>query len=161
VAILSVVVAVIVVTPAFVGFVLVVPVFLIAIFMVVADEILVVAFTAEVIIVATMFVVVHPGLRFIYDYLVAVVDIEIAVAGRHLTGVNPTILALIDELMIGNIVVTVHIGNIIIFHMIIACRTPGRLNADVDGEMNLSLCGIGEGDADEDGACQEKLFHTF
>lgn len=152
---MSVVVAIIMVAPAFVGFVLVMPVFLVAVVTVVADELLLVVFAAEVIVVAAMFVVVDPGLRFVYDYFMTVVDVEVAVAGRHLTGVDPTIFALIDELVIGNIVITMHVGNIIVFDMIIASGAPGGLNADVDGKMNLSLYGAGEGDADENGACQE------
>ncbi|GGA97073.1 hypothetical protein GCM10011511_20490 [Puia dinghuensis] len=131
--IVAVVVAIIVVAPFFVGFVLVVPVILITIVMVVADDLLLIVFAAEMIIIAAMFVIVQVRLRLVADYLVAVIEVVAPILGRQLAGECPVPFPLIDELMIGNIIITLDVGNIIIFHMIVACGAPGRLGADVDG----------------------------
>jgi len=128
--------------PAFVGFVLVVPVFLIAILPAAADEVLLIVFAAEVIVIPAVFVVVQVGLRLVDDYLMAVIDVEVPVAGRHFAGEDPAAFALIDELVIGDIIIALYVGNIIVFHVVIASGAPGWLNADVDGKMDLCAGGV-------------------
>jgi len=157
----AVVIAVVVVAPFFIGFMLVMPVVGIAIVMAVADVLLVVAFTAEMIIAATMLVEVQVGLRFVHDYLVTVVEIEVAVAGGEVTGENPAAFTLIDELVIGNIVVRLDVRDVVVVDMIGTRGTPGGLDANVNRYMYLRVSRVGDGEADEDGACQKEIFHTF
>lgn len=158
---ISVVAPVVMVAPFFVCFMLVVPVFLIAVVVAAADEFLVVAFATEVVIIAAVLVEMQVRLRIVDDYLVTVIEIEVMVAGGQLAGEDPTAFTLVDELMIGDVVVRLDVRDVIVFDVIVTRGAPGGLNADVDGEMNLGLCGVGKDDANEDGACQEKLFHTF
>ena len=159
--ILSVMVPIVMVPPLFVRLMLVMPVFGIAIFMVCANEFLLIMLATEMIVIAAMFIIMQVRLRLVNDYLVTVIDVEIAVAGRHVAREYPPAFALIDKLMVGNIIITLHVGNIVIFDMVIPGGAPGRLNANVDGKMDLCLDWVGEGDAEEDGACQDELFHTF
>ena len=147
--------------PFFVCFVLVVPVFLIAIVAVAADNFLLVVLAAEAVIIPAMIVVVQVGLRVVDDYLMTVIEIEVAVAGGQFVGEDPTAFALIDELMIGDIIIGLDVGDVIVFDMIIARGAPGGLDTNVDGKMDLRLCRVGESDAAEDSACQEQFFHTF
>ena len=159
--VLAIVMAVVTMTPFFVGLVLVMPVLGVTIIMVAANELLLVVFAAEMVIVAAVFVVMQVRLRLVDHYFMAVIKVEIMIAGGQFMGKDPAAFALIHELVVRNIIVRLNIGNIVIFHMIVTCRAPRRLNTNVDGKLDLCLNGMGKSDADEDGACQEKLFHTF
>jgi hypothetical protein len=108
-----------------------------------------------------VFLVVEVGFWFVDDYLMTVIEVEVMVAGGQVLGEDPAAFALIDELVIGDIVVGLDVGDVVILYMVIPRGTPGGLNADVDGKFDLCLRGSGEGEADQDGACQKVLFHTF
>ena len=157
----AVMVAIVVMAPFFVCFVLVVPVLLVAIIVADANDFLLIVFAAEAVIIPAMLIVVQVGLRFVDDYLMSVVEIEVMIAAGQVVGEDPAAFPLIDELMVGNIVVSLDVGDVIVFDMIVACRAPGGLDTNVDGKLDLRLCRVGEGDAEKYGACQKVLFHTF
>jgi hypothetical protein len=136
-------------------------VIVIPVVVVVADELLVIALPAEVIVHAPMIREVQIGPGFVDDYLVAVIKIITLVPGRQVVGKDPAPAVLVDELVVRNIIITLDIGDIVIIHVIVAGRAPGGLNTDVDGDLNLCLNGSGKGEADQGGACQEVLFHEF
>ena len=133
------------VAPFFVGFVLVVPVFLVAAIVAGADKFLPIAFAAEMVVHFAMFVEVQVRLGLVDDYLMTVIEIEVPVTGGQVAGEDPAAFALMDELMIGYIVVRLDVGDIIIIDMIIAGGPPGWLDADVDGEMDLGLRRVAKG----------------
>jgi len=130
------------------------PMIVVTIVMAAANDLLVIAFAAEMIVHPAMIRVVEVGPGFIDDYLVTVIEIEVAVAGRHVIGENPTTSVLINELVFGDVVVRLDVGNVIILDMIIAGGAPGGLDANVDGKLDLCTCRVGEGNAAKEGASQ-------
>jgi hypothetical protein len=158
---LSVVVAVVVVAPFFVCFVLVVPVLLIAIVMADANDFLLVVFAAEAVVISAVVVVVQVWLRVVDDYLMAVVEIVIMIAGRQFPGEDPVAFALVDKLVVGYIIIALDVRDVVVFYVIIARGAPGGLDTNVDGKLDLRLCRVGESDTAANRACQEQFFHTF
>jgi len=55
----------------------------------------------------------------------------------------------INELVGRYIIITLNIRNIIIFHVVITRRTPGRLCPDVHRNVELRLRGIQQGGGEE------------
>jgi hypothetical protein len=121
----------------------------------------VVVFAAKMVVRFAMFVEMQVGLRFVNDYLMAVVEVEIAVTGRKFVGESPAVLIQVNKLVIRDIIIALDVGDVVIVDVIVAGGPPGGLDADVDGKMDLGACRVGEGDAAENGPCQEKIFHTF
>jgi hypothetical protein len=131
------------VSPFFVGLMLVMVMPFIPFFLAFTDESLSMGVTAEVIVLPPVLVIMEIGLRLIHHDLPAMVQVEMRIGGRKSAGKGPVPPAVeIDEFMRGDIVITLDVGDIIIFHVIIPRRTPGRLIADVDGKMDLGLRGV-------------------
>src|SRR5437868_5670538 len=107
----------------------VVPVIMIAIVMAGADEFLAIAFAAEVVVHAAVIRIMQIGPRFVDDYLVTVIKIEVMIAGRQFVGEDPTVAALVDKLVVRDVVVRFNVGNVIVVDMIVAGRSPGGLSA--------------------------------
>jgi hypothetical protein len=61
-----------------------------------------------------------------------VIEIEVMVAGRKVVREDPTAFALINELVIGNVIISLDVWDVIIFDVVVASGTPGGLNADVN-----------------------------
>jgi hypothetical protein len=126
----------------------VMPVVMVPIVIAVADEFLVIAFAAEVVVHPAVVGVVEIRPGFIDDYLVTVVEIKIAIPGRQVAGKDPTAAILVDELMIRHIIIALDVRDVIIVYMVIAGGAPGGLTADVDGDFDLCGCGLGNGEAE-------------
>jgi hypothetical protein len=152
---------VVVVTAIFGSVASVVIMFLIAVVVAGADELLVVVFAAEVVVHPLVVGEVEVRLRLVDDYLMAVIQVEVTITGGQIVGEDPTATALVNELVVGNIIISLDVGDVIVLCVVVARGAPGRLNADVDGKMDLCLRGIGNGETDQDGACQKEIFHTF
>jgi len=144
-----------VVAPVFVSVTAVVmPVVMIPIVIGVADKVLAVAFAAEMVVHPLMIGVMEIGPGLVDDYLMAVIKIEPAIAGRYVIGEDPATSTLVNELVVGDVVIALNVGNVIVIDMIIAGGSPGWLYPDVDGNLDLCACGAGEGNAAKYGACQ-------
>jgi hypothetical protein len=149
------VVAVIMMAAIFIVIVaIVVPMLMIPVVVAVADEFLAVAFAPEMVVHPPVVSVVQVRPGFVDHYLMAMIEIEVAITRRQVVREDPAATVLINELMIGHIVVSLDVGNVIVVYVIIPGRTPGGLNADVDGNTDLCVGRVGEGDAAKDGACQ-------
>lgn len=159
--VMAAVIAIVVVAPFFVCFVLVVPMVGVTVVMAGADVLLMIAFAAEMVVLPAVFIEVQVGLRFVDDYLVTVIEIEIPVTGRQVAGEDPAAFALINELVIGNIVVRLDVGDVVVLDVVVTSGTPGGLDTDVNGHMDLRVSWVGEGETGKDGACQKEIFHTF
>jgi hypothetical protein len=140
---------------------IVAPMIVIPVVVAVADEFLAVAFAAELGIHSSVIGVMEIGPRFVDHHFVTVIKVEVAVTRGQVVREDPTAAALINELMVGHIVVGLDVRDVVIVDMVVTRRTPGGLTADVDGNTDLSMGGVGEGDAAKNGACQEEIFHTF
>jgi len=130
------------VTPLFISFMLIMPMIPVSLIMTVPDELLVRRLTAEMIKVPSVLVEMQISLWLIYHLFMTVIKIKIMITGRQLMRERPVPPVKIDKLMIGHIIIGLYVRNIIIFHMIISCRPPGRLRPNVYGKMNLCRCWI-------------------
>ena len=124
-------------TPLFIGFMLIMPMISVSFIMTVPDELLVRRLSAEMIKVPSVFVKTQISLWLIYHLFMTVIKIKIMITGRQLMRKRPVPPVKIDKLMIGHIIIGLYVRNIIIFHVIIPCRSPGRLRPNVYGKMNL------------------------
>jgi hypothetical protein len=128
------------VAPFFIGFMLIVIMPLVPVIMVIPDKFLARRRATEMIVIPAVLIIMQIRLRLVHDDLMAMIKIEVVIAGRQLMRKRPMAPVQVDEFMRRNIIVRLDIGNIIIFHMIIPGRSPGWLVADVDGKLDLSLC---------------------
>jgi hypothetical protein len=133
------------VTPFFIGFMLVMPMIPVTVIMTVPDELLVGRLSAEMIKLPPVFVKMEISLWLIYYLFMTMVKIKIMITGRQFMGKCPMAPVQINKLMIGYIIIGLYIRNIIIFHMIIPRRPPGRLSPDVYGKLKLCRCWIKQG----------------
>ena len=118
------------VSPFFIGFMLVVPVIAVTFFMVVANKFLAVSDTPEMIKRFFVFGIMKIGLRFIYHFLMTMVKIKPPVLWRQFVRKCPMTTVHINKLVRRYIIITLDAGNIVIFYMIIARwspRTAGHL----------------------------------
>lgn len=130
-------------SPFFIGLMLIMVMPFVPIVMTVADELLPLRVTAEMIVLPPMLLEMQIRLRLIHHDLPTMVEIEMGIGRRKLAGKGPVSTAIeVNEFMGRDIIVALDIGNIIIFHVVVARRAPGRLVADVDGKMDLSLRGV-------------------
>jgi len=131
------------VSPLFVGLMLIMIMVSVPVFMTITDELLAMRITAKMFVLPPVLVKMQIGLRLVHYDLPAMVQVETRIGRGKLAGKGPVSAAIqVNEFMRRDIIVALDIGNIIIFHVLIARRTPGRLIADVDGKMDLRLSGV-------------------
>ena len=127
------------VPPLFIRLVLIMPVVPVPVLTAVPDKHLTMRVPAETIECRPVLIEMQISLRLVDHLFMAMVKIEIAVARRQIMREGPVTPVQVDELMVGNIVISLNIRNIIILHMIISNRTPGRLLPDIDRYTYLRL----------------------
>ena len=76
----------------------------------------------------------------VYNDLIPWIQIIVSIARRQWIGIYPPATRQINKLSRGNIVICFHIGQIIIFHIIIAYRSPYRLRSDIEIHIDPYLC---------------------
>lgn len=117
---------------------IIVPVFAVFVFVAIADNYLVV--TSPVTgILCTVNVIAYPGARLVNNYLIAVINIVVAIAVRQIRLPYPGAIAHVNILMCRNIVVNTDIGHVIIVGMVIAHGSPFGLCAYVYTQANVNL----------------------
>jgi len=127
------------VPPFFIRLVLIMPVVPVPVLTAVPDKHLTMRVPAEMIELRPVLIKTQISLRLVDHLFMAMVKIEIAVARRQIMREGPVTPVQVDELVVGNIVISLNIRNIIILHMIISNRTPGRLLPDIDRYTYLRL----------------------
>jgi hypothetical protein len=130
------------VAPFFVCLMLVVPVVLVSVLVVIPDEILAMIFPPEVIVVSAVVVEMQVRLGFVHHHFVGMVEIKIIVTWRQFMRKCPVPSVKINKLVGRHIIIGLYVRNIIIFHMIVSCWSPGRLFTDVDRKTDLCLRGV-------------------
>jgi len=132
------------VSPLFIGLMLIMPVVPVPVLTAVPDKHLTMRVSTEMVELLPMLVITQISLGLVDHFFMAVVKIKIAIAGRQLMGERPVTPVQVDELMVGHIIVSLNIRNIIILHVIVANRSPGRLLPDIDRYAYLRLCPAGQ-----------------
>jgi len=126
-------------SPLLISLMLIMPVVPVPVLTAVPDKHLPMRISAEMIISRAMLLKMQIRLRLIKHLFVRMVKIEIAISGRELMREGPVTPAQIDELMVGNIIISLNIRDIIVLHVIISHRPPGRLLSDIDRQADLGL----------------------
>jgi hypothetical protein len=72
----------------------------------------------------------------------AMIKIEILISWRKVIRKYPTTIPQVNELMSRDKIITTDIRDIIIIHMIISYRSPGRLVVNIDANGYLCGCTI-------------------
>ncbi len=75
----------------------------------------------------------------IYHYFVSIIQIVTTVSWRKCGTKYPLWSLLINKLPSGNIIVGIHIRQIIVFCMIVPNWSPYRLSPDINANINLSI----------------------
>jgi hypothetical protein len=81
-----------------------------------------------------------PWFRTVYNNLITMVKIIIAVGARQISPAYPYIIIKIYILMSRNIIINANIGHIVIISMVITYRAPIRLSADIYAYAEVHLC---------------------
>jgi len=132
------------VSPFFIGLVLIMPMVSVPVFMIIADELLSMRLAAEMVIIPAMFVKMQISLRFVDHYFVTMIQVIIAIVGRQFIGKCPVTVVQINKLVRRDIIIALNIRNIIIFHVVIAGGPPGRLCTNIYRNADLRLRGDGQ-----------------
>ena len=130
------------VSPLFVCLVLVMPMLLVAILMVVADEFLARRVPTEMIVVPAVLVKMQIRLWLVDDYFPAMIEIKIIIAGRQFVREGPVAAIEINKLVVGYIVIRLNVRNVIIFHVVVTSGPPGWLNTNVYRKIDLRACSV-------------------
>jgi hypothetical protein len=130
-------VAVILVPPFLIGFLLVMPVVPVPVIVILPDERLSMGISAILFVSNLVLIVMKIRLRLVHHHFITVEQVESVVAGRQFIGKTPMPLIHVNELVRRDIIIAMNVRDVIIFHVIIAARAPGRLNADVNRNADL------------------------
>jgi hypothetical protein len=84
--------------------------------------------------------IITPWFRAVYNHLIAIIKVIIAVPDRQIRPADPYIIAKVYVLMRGNIIISPYIGHIIIISMIISYRSPIGLHANIYTKAYAYLC---------------------
>jgi hypothetical protein len=82
-------------------------------------------------------ITVRPGL--IYNNLIAIIDVIVAVTGRQGITIYPIIPFIVYILTTGHIIESINIRQIIILYMIVSNRAPDWLRTDIGIEADPQL----------------------
>jgi hypothetical protein len=80
----------------------------------------------------SVFIVVQVGPGVVQHNLMAMIKIEMLISRRKVIRKYPASIPQVNELMSGDKIITSDIGDIIIIHMIVSDRSPGRLVVNID-----------------------------
>ena len=121
--------AVIIMSPAMITIIFM-PMITISCIMAIADDSLVPA-APEACIPRSYIGVVQPWVRLVYYYLISMIHIIVSVWAWQISCMDPGIITEINILMSRNIIISIHIGDVIIINMIVTYRTPFRLCTNI------------------------------